>query len=100
ALSMGVIFAIILETEFELFFGRYLERLGWGNFDTNANWAQFFHRLEPYLWLIAMTGRPWKKATSVLGGGGRPMPPPGTSFRCAAEFGRYPRQLKSVLNGV
>jgi hypothetical protein len=65
-LLMWLIFAIILETEFELFFGRYLERLGWGNFDTNANWAQFFQRLEPYLWLIAMTGRPWKQATSVL----------------------------------
>ena len=53
-LLMWLIFAIILETEFELFFGRYLERLGLGDFDTNANWARFFQRLEPYLWLIAM----------------------------------------------
>ena len=53
-LLMWLIFAIMLETEFELFFGRYLERLGWGDFDTNANWARFFQRLEPYLWLIVM----------------------------------------------
>ena len=53
-LAMWLMFAIILETEFELFFGRYLERLGWGDFDTNANWARFFQRLEPYLWLIVM----------------------------------------------
>jgi hypothetical protein len=53
-LFMWLIFAIILETEFELFFGRYLERLGLGDFDTDANWARFFQRLEPYLWLIAI----------------------------------------------
>lgn len=49
---MWALLAIMLETEFELFFGRYLERLGLGDFDTDANWAQFFQRLEPYLWLI------------------------------------------------
>jgi hypothetical protein len=53
-LAMWVIFAVMLETEFELFFGRYLERLGLGDFDTNAHWGRFFQRLEPYLWLIAM----------------------------------------------
>ena len=53
-LGMWLIFAIMLETEFELFFGRYLERLGLGDFDTNANWPRFFQRLEPYLWLIVM----------------------------------------------
>jgi hypothetical protein len=52
-LAMWAIFAIMLETEFELFFGHYLERLGLGDFDTNGNWAVFFRRLEPYLWLIA-----------------------------------------------
>jgi hypothetical protein len=52
--GMWLIFAIMLETEFELFFGHYLERLGLGDFDTNANWARFFQRLGPYLWLIAM----------------------------------------------
>lgn len=51
-LGMWLIFAIMLETEFELFFGHYLERLGLGDFDTNAHWARFFRRLEPYLWLI------------------------------------------------
>ena len=53
-LAMWLVFAIMLETEFELFFGRYLERLGLGDFDTNAHWARFFQRLEPYLWLIIM----------------------------------------------
>jgi hypothetical protein len=53
-LGMWLMFAIMLETEFELFFGHYLERLGLGDFDTNANWARFFQRLAPYLWLIAM----------------------------------------------
>jgi hypothetical protein len=53
-LGMWLIFAIMLETEFELFFGHYLERLGLGDFDTNAHWARFFRRLEPYLWLIVM----------------------------------------------
>ena len=53
-LAMWLMFAIMLETEFELFFGRYLERLGLGDFDTNAHWARFFQRLEPYLWLIVM----------------------------------------------
>ena len=52
--AMWVVFAIMLETEFELFFGRYLERLGLGDFDTNAHWGRFFQRLAPYLWLIAM----------------------------------------------
>jgi hypothetical protein len=49
---MWLIFAIMLETEFELFFGRYLERLGWGDFDTNPNWERFFERLRPFVVLI------------------------------------------------
>jgi hypothetical protein len=51
-LAMWLAFAIMLETEFELFFGRYLEHLGLGDFDTNANWARFFERLRPYIYLI------------------------------------------------
>jgi hypothetical protein len=51
-IAMWAIFAIMLESEFELFFGRYLARLGLGDFDTNANWPTFFLRLEPYIWLI------------------------------------------------
>jgi hypothetical protein len=56
ALTLGMwgIFAIMLETEFELFFGRYLEHLGLGDFDTEANWPIFFQRLRPYVWLIIM----------------------------------------------
>jgi hypothetical protein len=53
-LAMWAIFAIMLETEFELFFGHYLERLGLGDFDTNAHWARFFRLLEPYAWLIVL----------------------------------------------
>jgi hypothetical protein len=49
---MWLVFAIMLETEFELFFGHHLERLGLGDFDTNANWARFFERLRPYAYLI------------------------------------------------
>lgn len=52
--AMWVVFAIMLETEFELFFGHYLERLGLGDFDTNAHWARFFEALAPYLWLIVI----------------------------------------------
>jgi hypothetical protein len=53
-LAMWVLLAIMLETEFELFFGRYLEKLGLGDFDTQAHWARFFRLLEPYVWLIVM----------------------------------------------
>lgn len=53
-LGMWALFALMLETEFEMFFGRYLERLGLGDFDTDANWGIFFRRLEPYVWLIVM----------------------------------------------
>jgi hypothetical protein len=48
-LLMWILFAIMLETEFELFFGSFLERMGLGDFDTEANWGIFFERLRPYL---------------------------------------------------
>ena len=48
-LLMWIVFAIMLETEFELFFGHHLERLGLGDFDTEANWPMFFERLTPFL---------------------------------------------------
>ncbi len=51
-LIMWVMFAIMLETEFELFFGRYLENLGLGDFQTEANWDVFFQRLRPYIGLV------------------------------------------------
>jgi hypothetical protein len=50
---MWVLFAIMLATEFELFFGKYLERLGLGNFDTDARWSLFFERLKPFLSISA-----------------------------------------------
>jgi hypothetical protein len=53
-LAMWVLLAIMLETEFELVFGRYLEKLGLGDFDTQAHWGRFFRLLEPYVWLIVM----------------------------------------------
>ena len=46
---MWVLFAIMLETEFELFSGDHLGRLGFGDFDTEANWPIFFERLTPFL---------------------------------------------------
>jgi hypothetical protein len=48
-LLMWVVFAIMLETEFELFFGHHLERLGLGDFDSKGNWPIFFERLTPFL---------------------------------------------------
>jgi hypothetical protein len=50
--AMWLLFAVMLETEFELFFGRHIERMGWGDLDTNANWPRFFERLQPYVYLI------------------------------------------------
>lgn len=46
---MWVLFAIMLETEFELFFGSYLERLGFGAFHAEAHWLVFFERLKPFV---------------------------------------------------
>jgi hypothetical protein len=51
--AMWLLFAIMLETEFELFFGRHLERLGWSDLDTNPNWPRFFELLTPFLYVIA-----------------------------------------------
>ena len=48
-LFMWVLFAIMLETEFELFFGRYLERMGLGDFDTAGRWGEFFEALRPFV---------------------------------------------------
>lgn len=53
-LLMWLLFAIMLETEFELFFGRYLEHLGWGDFDTNPHWERFFQRLRPFITIIVV----------------------------------------------
>jgi hypothetical protein len=49
-LAMWILFAIMLETEFELFFGHYLKEIGLGDFfHTEPNWSVFFERLRPYL---------------------------------------------------
>lgn len=48
-LMMWLLFAIMLETEFELFFGRFMERLGFGDFHTDANWGVFFEKLRPFI---------------------------------------------------
>ena len=39
--------AILLDKEFELFLGDYLEPLGLSLFDTKANWPEFFDRRWP-----------------------------------------------------
>ena len=49
---MWLLFAVMLETEFELFFGRHLEHMGLGDLDTNAHWPRFFERLKPHVYLI------------------------------------------------
>ena len=48
-LLMWVLFAIMLETEFELFFGHYLQRLGLGDFDSEGRWPEFFQALRPFV---------------------------------------------------
>ena len=52
-LLMWVLFAIMLETEFELFFGHYLRRLGLVELESEANWLEFFQALLPFV-LIAL----------------------------------------------
>ena len=50
--------AFLLEKEFHLFFGAHLARLGFGDFNTEANWPTFFERLTPFfataLFLISL----------------------------------------------
>jgi len=52
-LIMWILFAIMLQTEFELFFGQYLKEMGLGTFHTEPNWPVFFERLRPYLIIMA-----------------------------------------------
>lgn len=53
-LLMWLVFGVMLESEFVLFFGAHLERLGFGDFDTDADWPGFLQRLMPFL-LVALT---------------------------------------------
>jgi poly-beta-1,6-N-acetyl-D-glucosamine biosynthesis protein PgaD len=46
---MWALFAIILETEFEMFFGRNLARLGLSDFDSEWRWLEFFRALRPFV---------------------------------------------------
>lgn len=46
---MWLLFAVMLEAEFELFAGPFLEHVGVGDFDTEGNWAEFFERLLPFV---------------------------------------------------
>ena len=48
-LFMWLLFAIMLETEFELFFGHYLQRIGLGDFDSQGRWPEFFQALRPFV---------------------------------------------------
>jgi poly-beta-1,6-N-acetyl-D-glucosamine biosynthesis protein PgaD len=52
-LMMWGFFATLLDTEFDLFVGRYL-RGDASRFDTNATWSVFFDRLMPFLLTAAM----------------------------------------------
>jgi hypothetical protein len=46
---MWLLFAIMLETEFEIVFGRNLARLGLSDFDKNWRWPEFFQALRPFV---------------------------------------------------
>lgn len=47
-------FAVLLDQEFELFLGEYLELLGLSRSDNNANWQVYFDRLVPFLLTAAI----------------------------------------------
>jgi hypothetical protein len=47
--AMWLLFAILLETEFEMFFGRNLARLGLSDFDSDWRWLEFSHALRPFV---------------------------------------------------
>jgi poly-beta-1,6-N-acetyl-D-glucosamine biosynthesis protein PgaD len=67
-------FAVLLDTELELFLGNYLEGLGFGPFDTDADWAVYFHRLLPFLltaaliavWLVIFALRTLRRRSRAL----------------------------------
>ena len=47
-LAMWILFALMLNAEFELAFGHYFERWGLGDFDTDPNWPEYVERLRPF----------------------------------------------------
>jgi hypothetical protein len=100
-LAMWLLFAIMLETEFELFFGPYLERLGWGDFDTDAAWTVFFGRLRPFVivtaalvtWLVVSGVFTLQRRRRTLLGD---PPPPLSLEEQAARAGMDPFVLKAA----
>jgi poly-beta-1,6-N-acetyl-D-glucosamine biosynthesis protein PgaD len=52
-LMVWVFFAVLLDIEFELLLGHYLQP-GLSRFDTNAKWSLFFERLMPFLLTAAI----------------------------------------------
>jgi hypothetical protein len=48
-LVMWMLFAFMLDTEFKLFFGSYLQAFGLDEFDAKGNWPLFFEQLIPFL---------------------------------------------------
>ena len=99
-LAMWLLLAIMLETEFELFFGPYLERLGWGAFDNDAEWSIFFRRLRPFVivtgalvtWLVVSGLFTLQRRRHALLGD---PPPPLSLEEQAADAGVDPFVLKA-----
>src|SRR6185436_13935140 len=50
-LVMWLLFAILLEDEFELLVAPHLEHIGWVEPDRDPDWLLFFERLRPYLYV-------------------------------------------------
>ncbi len=48
-LVMWIVFAWMLEREFVVFSARLLEWGGFGDFDTDARWPEFFELLRPFI---------------------------------------------------
>ena len=52
-LMMWAFFTVLLDIEFELFLGHFLQP-GLSRFDTDAKWPQFFDRLMPFLLMASI----------------------------------------------
>ena len=102
-LLMWILFAIMLETEFELFFGRFLEQLGLGDFDTDGKWDVFFERLRPYVRLALMLASTLAVASILTLIRRRrtlrqPPPPPLSVAEHAANVGMDAEALQAARN--
>ena len=100
-LVMWLLFAVMLETEFELFVGPHLERWGLGDFNTDANWEEFLGRLMPFV-LISMMLIGLLVAASLMTLRRRrrglllPVPPPLEIAEQAKRAGMAPAALESA----